>query len=101
MSTHSTRWPFSAKATARFSAVVVFATPPFWLAKAMTLALLGALEGSTKAPFGVGEMPGISAPFAAPVASPSDQGALPVRSDGPTARPRPTAPGPALRPTAG
>src|SRR4051795_9705544 len=37
-STHSTRWPSSAKAAARFSVVVVFATPPFWLAKAMTLA---------------------------------------------------------------
>ena len=39
MSTHSTRWPFSAKAAARLSVVVVFATPPFWLANAMTLAL--------------------------------------------------------------
>src|SRR5580698_4830481 len=39
MSTHSTRWPSSAKAAARFSVVVVLATPPFWLAKAMTLAL--------------------------------------------------------------
>src|SRR5688572_10942151 len=38
MSTQSTRWPFSAKATATLSVVVVFATPPFWLAKAMTLA---------------------------------------------------------------
>src|ERR671922_2943272 len=38
MSTQSTRWPFSAKAAARLSVVVVFATPPFWLAKAMTLA---------------------------------------------------------------
>src|SRR5215218_4067762 len=38
MSTHRTRWPSSTKAAARFSVVVVFATPPFWLAKAMTLA---------------------------------------------------------------
>src|ERR1700719_935997 len=38
MSTHSTRWPSSAKAAARLSVVVVFATPPFWLANAMTLA---------------------------------------------------------------
>src|SRR2546421_3734842 len=39
MSTHRTRWPFSAKATATFRVVVVLATPPFWLAKAMTLAV--------------------------------------------------------------
>ena len=39
MSTQSTRWPSSAKAAARFSVVVVFATPPFWLANAITLAL--------------------------------------------------------------
>ena len=39
MSTQSTRWPSSTKAAARLSVVVVFATPPFWLAKAMTLAL--------------------------------------------------------------
>src|SRR3954471_1354313 len=38
MSTHRTRWPFSAKAAARFSVVVVLATPPFWLANAMTFA---------------------------------------------------------------
>src|SRR3979411_1916871 len=36
MSTHSTRWPSSAKAPARFSVVVVLATPPFWLANAIT-----------------------------------------------------------------
>src|SRR3954465_9936137 len=36
MSTQSTRLPLSAKAAARFSVVVVFATPPFWFAKAMT-----------------------------------------------------------------
>ena len=38
MSTASTRWPDSLKATARLSAVVVLATPPFWLAKAITFA---------------------------------------------------------------
>ena len=38
-STHSARWPLSTNAAARFSVVVVFATPPFWLVKAMTLAL--------------------------------------------------------------
>ena len=37
-STQRTRWPDSAKATARLSVVVVFATPPFWLAKLITLA---------------------------------------------------------------
>ena len=36
MSTASTRWPASANATARFRVVVVFATPPFWLANAIT-----------------------------------------------------------------
>src|SRR3954462_5412091 len=38
-STHSTRLPFSANATARFSVVVVFATPPFWFANEITWAL--------------------------------------------------------------
>ena len=38
MSKASTLWPDSLKATARLSAVVVLATPPFWLAKAITLA---------------------------------------------------------------
>src|SRR3954463_4546086 len=38
MSMQRTLWPSSAKAAERFSVVVVFATPPFWLAKAMTLA---------------------------------------------------------------
>ncbi len=38
MSTASTRWPASANATARLRVVVVFATPPFWLAKAITFA---------------------------------------------------------------
>src|SRR3954466_4212369 len=38
-STHSTRLPFSANATARFRVVVVLATPPFWLANEITRAL--------------------------------------------------------------
>ena len=38
-STQSTRWPCSTNAAARLRVVVVFATPPFWLVKAMTLAL--------------------------------------------------------------
>src|SRR4051794_11902256 len=37
-STQRTRLPFSANATARFSVVVVFATPPFWLANEITWA---------------------------------------------------------------
>src|SRR4051794_12449088 len=41
MSQQRTRWPSSAKAQARFSVVVVLATPPFWFANAMTLAFLG------------------------------------------------------------
>src|SRR3954453_3559195 len=36
MSTQRTRWPSSTKATARLRVVVVLATPPFWLAKAIT-----------------------------------------------------------------
>src|SRR3954447_17276657 len=44
MSTHSTRCPCSANAAARLRVVVVFATPPFWLAKAMIRACLGSLE---------------------------------------------------------
>src|SRR5205807_6261348 len=36
-STASTFSPCSAKATARLSVVVVFATPPFWFANAMTV----------------------------------------------------------------
>src|SRR4051812_30040559 len=51
MSTQSTRCPSSAKAQARLSVVVVLATPPFWFANAMTLALL-VTEGSA---FSVGE----------------------------------------------
>src|SRR5919106_317614 len=38
MSMASTSCPDSEKATARLSVVVVFATPPFWLAKAITFA---------------------------------------------------------------
>ena len=34
----STSWPDSAKATARFRVVVVFATPPFWFANEMIFA---------------------------------------------------------------
>src|SRR3954447_16588689 len=48
-STHSTRLPFSANATARFKVVVVFATPPFWLANEITWAFgppLDATRGS-------------------------------------------------------
>src|SRR5829696_8392374 len=54
MSTHRTRWPSSTKAAARLSVVVVFATPPFWLAKAMTLALpvTARLLGSVGEPSG-------------------------------------------------
>src|SRR5512132_3046001 len=46
MSTHRTRKPFSENATARLSAVVVFATPPFWFANAMTLGFCSALSMS-------------------------------------------------------
>src|SRR5436190_639620 len=47
MSQHRTRWPSSANATARLSVVVVLATPPFWLANAITLhvAVTGAPMG--------------------------------------------------------
>ena len=38
-STQSTRCPRSTNAAARFSVVVVFATPPFWFVNAMTFAL--------------------------------------------------------------
>src|SRR5947209_3652461 len=49
MSQHSTRCPSSARATARLSVVVVFATPPFWLAKAITLQLaLTGLSGASR-----------------------------------------------------
>src|SRR3954471_13532606 len=46
MSMHRTRLPFSANATARFRVVVVLATPPFWLAKAMTF--IGMLSPSSR-----------------------------------------------------
>src|SRR5439155_3586179 len=39
----STLCPCSAKATPRFRVEVVFATPPFWFANAMTLAVMGPL----------------------------------------------------------
>src|SRR3954467_2065636 len=52
-STHSTRLPFSAKATARFSVVVVFATPPFWLANEITWALGPPLDAARGADSGV------------------------------------------------
>ena len=45
MSTASTRWPFSARATARLRVVVVLATPPFWLAKAITSRIASWLGG--------------------------------------------------------
>ena len=45
-STQRTRWPFSTKAAARFRVVVVLATPPFWLVKAMICALGAAGVGS-------------------------------------------------------
>ncbi len=38
----STRRPYSASATPRFSVVVVFATPPFWFASANTRVVAGA-----------------------------------------------------------
>ncbi len=48
----STRCPVSLKATARLSVVVVFATPPFWLAKAITSArLTGAPVASSDSAF--------------------------------------------------
>src|SRR5688572_5217605 len=51
-STHNARWPRSTNAAARLSVVVVLATPPFWLAKAMTCALefvMGALFSRSSA----------------------------------------------------
>ena len=41
-SMQSTRSPFSANATPRLSVVVVFATPPFWFANAITCVCAGA-----------------------------------------------------------
>ena len=49
-STQSTRWPDSAKATARLSVVVVFATPPFWLAKLITFAVATSSAPSAPSP---------------------------------------------------
>src|SRR5215210_7502074 len=46
-STQSTRCPRSTNAAARLSVVVVFATPPFWLVKAMTLALGVGVTGAS------------------------------------------------------
>ena len=40
----STRWPCSANATPRLSVVVVFATPPFWFASAITCVAAGAVR---------------------------------------------------------
>ena len=73
MSTQRTRWPSSTKAAARLSVVVVLATPPFWLAKAMTLALpvTGRLLGSGGRTIGPR--------FAPARRSPSPRGAGPVR----------------------
>ena len=48
-STASTLLPFSANATARFRVEVVFATPPFWLANAMTLPTVAPLEVDARA----------------------------------------------------
>src|SRR4029077_749155 len=52
-STARMRLPCSASATPRFSVVVVFATPPFWFAKAMTLATVGPPEDRPR-PWGRG-----------------------------------------------
>src|SRR4051795_10558372 len=49
-STHSTRLPFSAKATARFKVVVVLATPPFWLANEITWAFGPPLGAGSEVP---------------------------------------------------
>ena len=49
-STQSTRWPDSAKATARLRVVVVFATPPFWLAKLDDLGALGSSPAGARRP---------------------------------------------------
>src|SRR4051794_14704268 len=59
MSTHSTRCPSSANAAARFSVVVVLATPPFWFAKAMTLAwpVTSVLRSRSGEPIGGGSSP--------------------------------------------
>src|SRR4051795_9144956 len=49
-STRSTFMPCSANATPRLSVVVVLATPPFWLAKAMTLPTVTPFEISSRGP---------------------------------------------------
>src|SRR3954453_619546 len=49
-STHRTRLPFSAKATARFKVVVVLATPPFWLANEITMAFGPATAAGSEVP---------------------------------------------------
>src|SRR5207244_8814089 len=49
-STSSTFRPCSANATPRFSVVVVFATPPFWLANEITRPIGGPLEVSGRIP---------------------------------------------------
>src|SRR6476619_3368387 len=51
-STHSTRLPFSAKATARFKVVVVLATPPFWFANEITWAFGPPLDAAWEADSG-------------------------------------------------
>ena len=48
-STTSTEWPSSFMATARFRVVVVFATPPFWLARAMTCPKVAPCEVGVRA----------------------------------------------------
>src|SRR5438094_3385085 len=49
-STRSTFNPCSANATPRLSVVVVFATPPFWLAKEITRPIGGPLDVSVRIP---------------------------------------------------
>src|SRR5680860_753755 len=54
-SMHSARWPLSTKAAARFSVVVVLATPPFWLVNAMTLAW--SVTGASGSAYGGSALP--------------------------------------------
>src|SRR4051812_25405112 len=76
MSQQRTRLPFSAKATARLRVVVVFATPPFWFAKAMTFAM----GGESSVPLGE---TGTRALFATPTTiPPSRAGRMPCVADG-------------------
>src|SRR4051812_12147063 len=65
-STQRTRLPFSANATARFSVVVVFATPPFWLANEITWAFGPPLDAACGCASG--------APCGAPGALITDEG---------------------------